>query len=140
MTVVLRVRRSDLNVIERVFTGEGFVAGDAFEPLVPDPDPQPLMLRPGANRIWFFPLALFGERFLDAGVYGFPAEDIEHGRYARRDGPDNGTAFDRSLFEQAAGGFARSLLARASSCCFPFRGTARRGSSQCWWQPESGTS
>lgn len=88
------------DVRDRVFTGGDFVAGAPFEPVVPHPDPLPLRLERGANEIWFFPLALFDENVLSTGVFGMPAADVEHGRFAEAGRPEAGTAFDRSLFEQ----------------------------------------
>lgn len=94
---------NDKDVRDRVYTGEGFVPGEAFTPILPDSEPRPLMLERGENQLWYFPLAMFDEKILDAGVYGMPAVDLQHGRYAERDNEQNGTLFDKSLFEQPYG-------------------------------------
>jgi hypothetical protein len=85
----------------RVYTGTGFVPGAPFTPALPDATPQPLMLERGANKLWFFPLALYGERSLGSAVFGVPEADLEHGRFASKAAtPPGGTLFDHSLFEQ----------------------------------------
>jgi hypothetical protein len=94
---------NDKDMRDRLYTGEGFVPGESFTPIIPDPEPQPLMLERGENQLWYFPLAVFDEKILGAGVYGMPAVDLQHGRYAERDNEQIGTLFDKSLFEQPYG-------------------------------------
>jgi len=94
---------NDKDVRDRVYTGEDFVPGEEFTPILPDPKPQPMMLERGENQLWYFPLALFDEKIFDAGVYGMPEVDLQHGRYAERDNEQIGTLFDKSLFEQPYG-------------------------------------
>jgi hypothetical protein len=99
----ITARLGDEDVRERVYTGQGFVPGEKFTPAIPDPEPLPLMLERGDNRLWYFPLALFDEKILNAGVYGMPALDLQHGRFAQRGQEESGTLFDKSLFEQPPG-------------------------------------
>ncbi|MBV7335203.1 hypothetical protein KFU94_44580 [Chloroflexi bacterium TSY] len=99
----IMARVGDDDVTDRVYTGQGFVPGESFTPVVPDPEPQPLMLERGDNQLWYFPLALFDEKILNAGVYGMPALQLEHGRFGQRDQAESGTLFDQSLFEQPPG-------------------------------------
>ncbi|MBR0674241.1 hypothetical protein [Neoroseomonas soli] len=82
---------------DRLITAAGFTPG-ARLPLTPDATPQPIMLRPGANEIWFLPLALYGERILDRGALALPGLELRHGVFGSPDAP--GTNFDDSLFEQ----------------------------------------
>lgn len=82
---------------DRLITAAGFTPGAKF-PLTPDAEPQPIMLRPGTNDIWFLPLALYGERILDRGALGLPGLELRHGVFGSPDVP--GTNFDDSLFEQ----------------------------------------
>jgi|GEM_PF-2316014 len=93
----------DRNVQDQIYTGSGFVPGAQFTPLVPDESPHPLRLERGDNQIWYFPLALFDANSLNAGVYGMPAVDLQHGRFAELGQEPIGTLFDKSLFEQPPG-------------------------------------
>lgn len=86
-----------------IFTGRDFVPGAEFTPIIPDPEPLPLMFERGENRLWYFPLALFDEKILNVGGYGMPAVDLQHGRFADRTMENVGTLFDKSLFEQPYG-------------------------------------
>jgi hypothetical protein len=94
---------NDRDVRDRFYTGKGFVPGEDFTPVLPDPEPQPLMLERGENLLWYFSLAIFDEKILGAGVYGMPAVDLQYGRYAEKDNEQIGTLFDKSLFEQPYG-------------------------------------
>jgi hypothetical protein len=95
---VLTAHVGDRDVIDKMWTGEGFEPGARFAPVRPDPEPQPLRLVRGKNDLWFFPLGLYDVRGLDSAVFASPSADLRQGRYA---GPDAaGTAFDASLFEQ----------------------------------------
>jgi hypothetical protein len=58
----------------------------------------PILLRPGANDLWFLPLALYGERILDRAALAMPGLEVKHGVFGGPDLP--GTNFDDSLFEQ----------------------------------------
>ena len=97
---MLTAHVGELDVRDRVYTGKDFEPGADFTPVLPDPQPQPLMLERGQNLIWYFPLALFDERILDAGVLGMPEAHIRHGRYTAVEREADGTLFDQSLFEQ----------------------------------------
>jgi hypothetical protein len=91
----------DKDVRNRVYTGTGFVPGAKFTPLVPDTTPQPVLLNRGENTLWFFPLALFGQKSLGSAVLGMPALDLAHGRFAAKASTAaGGTQWDHSLFEQ----------------------------------------
>lgn len=94
---------SGKDVADKIFTGRDFTPGANFRPVIPDPEPLPLMLERGENRLWYFPLALFDENSLDAGVYGMPDVDLDHGRFGDREQAVSGTPFDKSLFEQPYG-------------------------------------
>lgn len=83
---------------DRLITAGGFAPGAAL-PLLPDAAPRPILLAPGANDIWFLPLALYGERILDRGALAMPGLELRHGRFGAPDAP--GSHFDDSLFEQA---------------------------------------
>lgn len=91
------------DVADKIFTGRDFAPGSDFLPVIPDPEPLPMMLERGENRLWYFPLALFDESILNAGVYGMPDVDLQHGRFGDREEAGSGTFFDRSLFEQPYG-------------------------------------
>jgi hypothetical protein len=99
----ITARLGDEDVKERVYTGQGFIPGEKFTLAIPDPEPLPLRLERGDNQLWYFPLALFDEKILNAGVYGMPALDLQHGRFGQRDPEQSGTLFDKSLFEQLPG-------------------------------------
>ncbi|MCC6717388.1 MAG: hypothetical protein IT555_05850 [Acetobacteraceae bacterium] len=84
---------------DRLITAGGFAPGAAL-PLPPDVVPQPILLSPGANDIWFLPLAMYDERILDRGALAMPGLELRHGQFGAPDAP--GSNFDDSLFEQAA--------------------------------------
>ena len=98
----LTARLGDDDAQGSVYTGTGFAAGAKFTPVVPDPEPQPLMLERGENVIWFFPLALFDQKSLGSAVFGMPESKLEQGRFGSKSGTPEGTSFDDSLFEQPA--------------------------------------
>lgn len=83
---------------DRLITAGGF-APCAPLPLTPDAAPLPILLSPGANDIWFLPLAMYGERILDRGALAMPGLELRHGQFGAPDAP--GTNFGDSLFEQA---------------------------------------
>lgn len=83
---------------DRLITAGSFEPGTRL-PLTQDATPQPILLRPGVNEIWFLPLALYGERILDRGALALPGLELRHGVFGSPDAP--GTNFDDSLFEQA---------------------------------------
>ena len=88
-----------VDVAARFVTGTGFVAGERFAPIPPDPEPMPLVLEPGLNTLWFYPLALYGEHGLGSGVLGMPDREAHHGRWEGRYG-DGEARFGDALFEQ----------------------------------------
>lgn len=89
------------DVRQQVYTGTGFKPGAPFSPAMPDSTPQPLQLERGANQLWLFPLALYGQKSLDSAVFGMPETGLEQGRFgAKAESPPAGTFFDWSLFEQ----------------------------------------
>lgn len=97
----LVARVGDRDVTHEIWTGEGFVPGARFAPVRPDPEPRPLMLARGVNRLWYWPLGLYDAPGLDSAVFASPAADIEQGRWAP--GPaSEGSRFDKALFEQPA--------------------------------------
>jgi hypothetical protein len=92
---------NDRDVVDRLYTGTGFVPAAEFSPGVPDPTPESLWLERGVNTLWFFPLALYGRPSLGSGVLGMPSLDLHHGRFGgKSETPFRGTLFDSSLFEQ----------------------------------------
>lgn len=80
-----------------VTTASGFAPGGAFTPVIPDPDPAPLVLERGENTLWVFPLALYDEPGLGSAVFAMPNADISHGRW---DKEDQYPPFGKALFEQ----------------------------------------
>lgn len=82
---------------DRLITADGFQPGAAL-PLPPHEAPQPIMLVPGANAIWFLPLAMYGERILGRGALAMPGPELRHGMFGSPEAP--GSQFDDSLFEQ----------------------------------------
>jgi hypothetical protein len=79
------------------FTGSGFAPGAEFTPVLPDPDPRPLMLERGENTLWVFPLALYDQPGLGSAVFAMPQADTGHGRW---EGDGSHPPFDKALFEQ----------------------------------------
>lgn len=98
----LAARLEGRDATRRIATGQGFAAGERFTPAIPDPAPRALTLARGANTLWLFPLALFGAPGLGQAVYAMPGPEVQHARFAARDGSVPGTKFDTSLFEQPA--------------------------------------
>jgi hypothetical protein len=95
----LVARLGSADVSDRIYTGDGFVPGADFEPVVPHPAPRPIMLERGTNELWFFPLALFDADGLDAYLHAMPDLGLVHGRFGGGEA-EAGTPFDASLFEQ----------------------------------------
>jgi hypothetical protein len=93
MTATLNER----DMSDRLMTATGFAPGAAL-PLPPEAVPQPIVLEPGANEIWFLPLALYGERILDRGAVAMPGLEVRLGAFGGPEAP--GTDFDNSLFEE----------------------------------------
>lgn len=97
----LLTRLGDADVSDRLWTGEGFVPGQRFSPVIPDSEPRPLMLARGANTVWFWPLGLYDRPGLDSGVFATPEPDLEQGMWGAT--PEGaGSRFGRALFEQPA--------------------------------------
>jgi hypothetical protein len=95
----LLARVGDRDVSHEIWAGDGFVPGTRFQPVRPDPEPRPLMLARGVNRLWFWPLGLYDAPGLDSAVFASPAAELEQGRWAQ--GPaGEGSRFDSALFEQ----------------------------------------
>lgn len=94
----LRATLDGRDATARLITAGGFAPG-ARLPLPADAEPRPILLRPGANELWFLPLALFDERMLDRAALAMPGLELRHGVFGGPDVP--GTNFDDSLFEQA---------------------------------------
>lgn len=93
-------RIGERDVSDRLWTGEGFVAGSRFQPVSPDPEPQPIRLAQGRNEMWFFPLGVFDARGLDSAVFASPKADMRQGRFGGMTDA-SGTNYDQSLFVQA---------------------------------------
>lgn len=86
------------DVTADMISARGFVPGEPFTPLAPDPDPRPVMLEHGENSLWVFPLALFDAPSLGSAVLGMPSADTGHGRWAGGDAET--PPFGKALFEQ----------------------------------------
>jgi hypothetical protein len=102
---------------DRLITAGGFSPGAAL-PLTPDAAPLPILLTPGANEIWYLPLAMYGERILDRGSLAMPGLEVKHGRFGAPGAP--GTAFDDSLFEQPPSASADLFWDEAAPARFRF--------------------
>lgn len=78
---------SKLRSIAALTPGTPFTASQLVTP------PQPLMLKRGENKLWFFPMALFDVLGLDRFLFSMPDLAEAEGRY-------DATQFDHALFFQ----------------------------------------
>jgi hypothetical protein len=113
----LEARLDGREASARLITAEGFRLGAAL-PLPAEQTPRPIQLAPGANEIFFLPLAIYGERILDRGALAMPDERVRHGLFG--DSATPGTAFDDSLFEQQPSAALDLFWTEAAPATFRF--------------------
>ena len=89
-------------------TGAGFVPGEAFTPVIPDPDPTALVLERGMNELWVFPLALYDSPSLGTGGLRDARGRCRAWPLGRR--RQAVSAVRQGLVRAAAGDVARPLL------------------------------
>ena len=93
--------------------------------------PRPILLEPGANEIFFLPLALYGERILDRAALAMPGLDVKLGVFGAPGEP--GTEFDNSLFEEPASAAFDLFWQEAAPASFRFEvpaGAVRRDAAE----------
>ena len=120
----------DRDVTDRLITASGFAPGTPL-PLPSEPVPRPILLEPGANEIFFLPLALYGERILDRAALAMPGLEVKLGVFGAPGEP--GTEFDNSLFEEPASAAFDLFWQEAAPASFRFEvpaGAVRRDAAE----------
>lgn len=97
----LRATLGDLDVSERVISSSKFVPGQAFQPLLPDPEARPVMLEPGSNELWFLCMAFYDVPGLSAAMLQPTPLTLRQGVFGQKATPEaERTRFDELLFHQ----------------------------------------